>query len=87
MPYLDPASLAVLGTASVALTQLLKDLGLQGDWLKLACIVISSTLGYVMLFQPALWSALILPLVGTTGTGGVSFVHELLQKMKAGPNE
>ena len=78
MLSLDPASFAVLAAASVGLTQIVKDLGLQGQWLKIACVLISTVLGYVMIFQPALWSALIVPLVGATGTGGVSLAKEMV---------
>lgn len=86
MQTLDPAQVAILGTASIAITQIIRDLGLQGDWLKLVCIVTSSILGYIMIFQPSLWSAIVVPLVGAIGTGGVSFVKEMASSSGSVPS-
>jgi hypothetical protein len=79
----DATTLATLGTISVAVTQLSKDLGISGEWLKVVCLASAVVLGYVMIFQPALWSALVLPLVGVTGTGGVSLLDDFVQKLGA----
>ena len=77
---LDAPTIAMIGTASVALTQILKDFGLQGEWNKVACLASAVVLGSVYLFLPDLWSALVLPLIGAVGTGGFSALQELAQK-------
>src|SRR5436305_1969476 len=50
-----------------------------------ANVCVAVLLGYVLRYQPALWSALVLPLLGAIGTGGVSLVDDRLQKMKESP--
>jgi hypothetical protein len=76
----DAASLAMLGAASIGLTQIVKDLGVQGEWLKFVCVGISIALGLILIYQPALWTALVVPLVGATGTGGVSLTKEIVSQ-------
>jgi hypothetical protein len=81
MATLDGPTIAGIGAAAVGLTQILRDFGLQGEWNKLACLVIATGLGAIYLFDPPLWNALILPLIGTTGTGLISKIHELAKQV------
>jgi len=74
---IDPAQIPVLVAASVAITQIFKDMGVEGQWLKVVCIAVSTLLGTILIFAPDLWVALVAPLVGAIGTGGVSFVKDL----------
>jgi hypothetical protein len=83
----DLSSPVELSTFLIALTQIFKDLGLQGNWLKLVCVLSGGAAFYLMTYQPALWQALTGLILGTTATGGVSFVHGLLQKMQAPAGE
>ncbi len=81
MVALDGPTIAGIGAAAVGLTQILKDFGLQGDWNKLACLLITTALGTIYMFDQPLWTALVLPLIGTTGTGLISKIHELADRV------
>lgn len=76
-----------IGAFAIAVTQIFKDLGVTGHWLKLVCVLVGAFATYMTTYQPALWQALIPLWAALTGTGGVSFVPDLLQKMKSSPTE
>lgn len=77
MVALDVQTVTAIGAASAGLTQILKDFGVAGQWNKLVCVAISVALGCIYMFDQPLWLALVLPLIGTTATGGISKLHEL----------
>ena len=77
IPELDPTQITLLMTGSLALTQIAKDLGVTGQVLKWVCVGCSVVLGAIMVFDPALWSAVVIPLIGAITTGGVSFAKEM----------
>jgi hypothetical protein len=85
VPQLTAADAGLLVASCLAVTQIIKDLGLSGNVLKGVCIATSVLLGCVMLFQPLLWSGLVIPLLGAITTGGVSFVDERLPKRPVRP--
>jgi hypothetical protein len=78
----DVQSPELLSAFLIALTQIFKDLGLQGNWLKGVCVASGGVAFYLMSYQPAIWQALTGLILGTTATGGVSFLHDLLVKIK-----
>jgi len=62
-------------------TQVVKDLGLvNGQWLKAVAVVLGGLGGYLVTFDPALWEQMTGLVVALSGTGGVSFLKQLLNK-------
>lgn len=73
---------ASVPTFTLAAVQLLKDFGLEGNWLKLASAVIGALAVSLAMFQPELWAALYAMAIGGTTTGFVSFVKDLIERHK-----
>ncbi len=73
----DTASVAAL---AVGVTQLVKDLGVQGQILKLVCVVAGCLAWATAVAFPDAWHSLIGVLIALSSTGLVSFVDERLQK-------
>lgn len=84
MPEIDPASPAALGAFVVSWTQLARDLGLEGQWLKLVSVCVGGLAAFLSISHPEWWALLFQASLGATATGGVSFLFTVLQKMKAG---
>lgn len=81
---IDPASAAAVAAFTLALTQIAKDLGVQGDTLKLLSSALGVAAALISINFPELWALLFSATLGATTTGGVSFLFTVLQKMKAG---
>ena len=71
-----------VATFAVGVTQLVKDLGVQGQWLKLVCFVAGAFAWGLMTYYPAAWEQLSAFLIAISVTGIVSFGDERLQRMK-----
>jgi hypothetical protein len=80
---IDPTSPAALGAFALAWTQIAKDLGMQGNLLKLVSIVVGGLAALVSINYPDVWALLFSVSLGATTTGGASFLFTVLQKMKA----
>jgi hypothetical protein len=66
-----------IGAFVVAVTQLLKDLGIiAGNTTKIAAILIGAAATYTMVYMPELWSGISEFLIGLTATGLISFANE-----------
>jgi hypothetical protein len=69
---------------SVGVTQIFKELGVQGQWLKLVCVLAGCAAWAVQTLDPALWQHASSILIALGSTGLVSFVDERIQILKSG---
>ncbi len=69
-----------IGAFAIGATQLVKDLGLQGQWLKLVCVAAGAIATYMTIYQPMLWANLSGLLISAAATGGISLIHDLIEK-------
>lgn len=77
------ADFLVIAAATAGFVQIIKDLGVEGKYLKLASFVVGGIFLYIMNFQPAWWDALKPLFAAGTATGGVSLADDLLKKLGA----
>jgi hypothetical protein len=84
-PSLTSAAVGIvsIGSFAVGITQIVKDLGVQGQVLKLVCILAGTIAWGVMTLYPALWAEISVLLIALSSTGLVSFGDERLQNMKS----
>lgn len=71
--------IVTVSTFAVGVTQLVKDAGLQGQWLKLVCILAGTLAWAVLTYYPQAWAEITTLLVALSSTGIVSFTDERLR--------
>jgi len=72
-----------VATFAVGVTQLVKDAGVQGQVLKLVCILAGALAWAVLTFYPGAWAEITTLLIALSSTGIVSFTDERLRTPKA----
>lgn len=80
----EPVSLAAF---AFSLTELLKKLGVRGEWLTAASVLFGAAGFYLQTYQPEWWLVVSQVLIGATPAAGVSFVQGVVQKMNTRPTE
>lgn len=68
---------------SLGTTQLVKKLGVQGNWLILVCLLCGAVASYMTMYQPEIWANMSHILIALSTTGVVSFVDDRLSRMGA----
>lgn len=81
---LDSAGdLFVFAAIAIGITQLVKEAGVQGNWLRTACVVVAALVWSVMTFLPVVWEYVVAFVVALSTTGLVAFTDDRLQKLKS----